>query len=122
MKLLSLYYCCFDYCLHEVELLKTGAFSFPLDLEFAEAPQQASVLLISGFLCEKNKILIQNVYEQMPPQKSVVALGNCAINRGIIQKSYVTSYRASDLVPVNVFVAGCPPSPEDILQGLKLLL
>jgi NADH:ubiquinone oxidoreductase subunit B-like Fe-S oxidoreductase len=118
---IPLYLCCFGCCQSETELLPlyNGWHGFEFDI--VPSASQAVVLVVSGFLTEKNKTTLREIYKQMPKQKYVVALGACALNGGLFRNSFVPHYAIEDILPVDVFVRGCPPSPEDIIDSLRLL-
>ncbi len=81
-------------------------------------PKHADILLITGSVNDQNKEVLQNIYNQMPDPKVVVALGICATSGGIFQECY-NIYRGVDkLIPVDVYVPGCAVRPEAIIDGV----
>ncbi|GHS93394.1 hypothetical protein AGMMS49949_06600 [Alphaproteobacteria bacterium] len=121
MTFFPVYSCCFGCCFHEVELLPLHDTGRDFKIELVSHPSLASVLLVSGFLSHKNKKVLRSVHAQMPSQKSVIALGACSLSGGLFQTSAVPFYRAEDIVPIDVFVVGCPPSADRILAGFLFL-
>jgi len=85
------------------------------------AMRQSDVLLIEGQVAEKMARVVRRVYDQMPDPKYVIATGNCAISGGFYYDSYSMTMGVDRIVPVDVFVPGCPPRPEDWIDGLRLL-
>ncbi|MCX8193470.1 MAG: NADH-quinone oxidoreductase subunit NuoB [Nitrososphaeria archaeon] len=84
--------------------------------------RQSDVLLIEGTVCSKMAQRVRMIYDQMPSPKWVVAMGACAISGGLYAKdSYNVLQGISDIIPVDVYVPGCPPRPETLFQGLLLL-
>ena len=82
--------------------------------------RHSDVLLIVGIISRKMAKRIKTLYEQMPDPKYVVAMGICSINKGPFYDSPFV-VRADEIVPVDVYVPGCPPRPEAMLQGLLML-
>jgi NADH-quinone oxidoreductase subunit B len=83
-------------------------------------PQQADVLLVSGRISLKMAPVIKRVYERIPAPKWVVALGACACSGGIFD-TYSVVQGVDRFIPVDVYVPGCPPRPEDIIDAIQLL-
>jgi len=84
--------------------------------------RQSDVLIVEGTVTSKMAQRVRIIYDQMPDPKWVVAMGACAISGGLYAKdSYNVLQGVDDIVPVDVYVPGCPPRPETLLQGLLLL-
>jgi Ni,Fe-hydrogenase III small subunit len=83
-------------------------------------PRKADILLVSGPVSDAMRLPLQKAYEAMPTPKRVVAIGACAIFGGVFGPSFAAAGGASDIVPVDVIVPGCPPPPLAILHGLLL--
>jgi NADH-quinone oxidoreductase subunit B len=83
-------------------------------------PNQADLLIINGFVSEKAEPHLRALYDSMKNPKFVLAVGACASSGGIFapERSYAVRKIVSNIVPVDVFVPGCPPRPEAIMDGL----
>ncbi len=82
--------------------------------------RQTDVILVSGIITRKMAKRIKVIYEQMPEPKYVIALGDCAISKGVFYDSYST-LAIDEVVPVDIYVPGCPPRPEAWLEGILIL-
>jgi Ni,Fe-hydrogenase III small subunit len=91
-------------------------------LRFVASPRHADVLLVTGPITKNMRNALERTYEAMPHPKWVVAAGDCALNGGCFAGSYAVVGAASQIVPVDLVVHGCPPSPAQILQALILLM
>ena len=87
-------------------------------LRGAATPRQADVLLISGYLAVKTLKRVIRTYEQMQAPKYVIGFGSCTINGGMYWDSYNTVKRLDDYLPVDVFINGCMPRPEGVIDGI----
>lgn len=85
-------------------------------------PRQADVLLITGYLSVKTLRRVIYTYEQMQEPKYIVAFGSCTINGGIYYDSYATINRLDNYIPVDLYVAGCMPRPEAIMNAFQGLM
>lgn len=81
-------------------------------------PKHADILVVTGTVNEKNKHVLKSVYDQMPEPKVVVAVGICAASGGIFRDCYNVLGGIDKVVPVDVYVPGCPAKPEAIIDGL----
>ncbi len=81
-------------------------------------PKHADVLVVTGSVNHRNARVLRNVYDQMPDPKVVVALGVCTSSGGIFAGCYNVFGGVEKVLPVDVFVPGCPPRPEAILDGI----
>ncbi|MCL1839261.1 MAG: NADH-quinone oxidoreductase subunit NuoB [Propionibacteriaceae bacterium] len=81
-------------------------------------PKHADILLITGSINEQNVSVVQQLYEQMPHPKAVVAVGACACTGGIFKECYNVLGGAQAAIPVDIFVAGCAARPEAIIDGV----
>ena len=84
--------------------------------------KHADVLLVTGSVNRKCIPRIERVYEQMPRPRLVVAIGECALSRGIFIQSYNCPVPLDNIIPVDVYIPGCPPKPEAIIAGLMKLI
>lgn len=89
-----------------------------LGIKFVASPRHADMLLVTGPVSKHMEIALKRTYEATPEPKLVVAIGECACNGGIFGQSYASCGRVSNIIPVDVIVPGCPPSPTAILQGV----
>jgi NADH-quinone oxidoreductase subunit B len=83
--------------------------------------RQCDLLWITGLVTERMAKRIKMVYDQMPEPKYVVAFGACAISGGLFYDSYNVVKGVDKVVPVDVYVPGCPPRPEAMIQGIMLI-
>jgi NADH-quinone oxidoreductase B subunit len=86
------------------------------------SPRHADVLVVTGVVTKQCKARLKMIYQQMPSPKFVVAVGACACSGGIFQGCYNVSGRLDKIIPVDVYIPGCPPKPEAIVQGVAKLL
>lgn len=81
-------------------------------------PKQADIMVVTGSVNHKNIDVLKNIYNQMPDPKAVVAVGACACTGGIFHDCYNVIGGADEVIPVDVYVPGCCPKPETIIDGL----
>lgn len=86
------------------------------------SPRHADVLIVTGVVTKQCAPRLKTIYEQMPSPKFVVAIGACACSGGVFKDCYGVYKRLDEVIPVDVYVPGCPPKPEAILQGVVKLL
>ncbi len=91
-------------------------------LRFVASPRHADVLLVTGPVTKNMREALLRTYNATPDPKWVVAVGGCARDGGIFKGSYACMGGVSDVVPVDLHIAGCPPSPTELLKGLLALL
>ncbi|RPJ58479.1 MAG: NADH-quinone oxidoreductase subunit B [Acidobacteria bacterium] len=107
-----------------IEMMATGASRFDIDRFgsglFRPSPRQADLIIVSGTVTLKMAEAIQKLYDQMPGPKWVVAMGACASVGGPFD-TYATLQGVDKIVPVDVYIPGCPPRPEALLYGLMRL-
>ncbi len=81
-------------------------------------PKHADLLLVTGTVNHRNKKVLVNLAEQMPEPKIVVALGSCGLSGGVFREAYNVIGGVDKIIPVDVYVPGCPPKPEAIIDGV----
>lgn len=91
-------------------------------LSITASPRHADVLLVTGPVTVHMRAALLAAYEAMPEPRIVAALGNCALGRGIIATADSLAGPLEDLLAVSVRIAGCPPTPQQIIDGLEPLL
>ncbi len=85
-------------------------------------PKHADVLLVTGTVNHRNRHVLRQLYDQMPGPKAVVSIGACNLSGGVFKDSYNILNGAQNVIPVDVFVPGCPPKPEAIIDGVVAAL
>ena len=91
-------------------------------IHFVASPRHADLLLVTGPVTRNMEVPLRKTYEATPAPKLVVAVGDCARTCGVFKGSYAVAGSVDQIVPVDVFVAGCPPEPADILRGILAAL
>jgi len=91
-------------------------------LRFVASPRHADVLMVTGPVTKNMREALQRTYDATPDPKWVIAVGRCAADGGVFAGSYAVVGGVKDVVPVDLHVAGCPPSPTDLLRALLALL
>ena len=89
-----------------------------LGIKFVASPRHADLLLVTGPVSRNMETALKRTWEATPDPKLVVAIGDCGCSGGIFGESYASCGRVSNVVPVDVAVPGCPPTPVAILQGI----
>jgi Ni,Fe-hydrogenase III small subunit len=89
-----------------------------LGIKFVASPRHADMLLVTGPVSRHMETALKRTYDATPEPKLVVAIGDCGCTGGIFGESYASCGRVSNVIPVDVAVAGCPPTPLAIMQGI----
>lgn len=84
------------------------------------SPRQADLMIVAGRVTRKMAPVLRQLYDQMPDPKWVIAMGDCASCGGVFN-NYATVQGVDEVVPVDVFIAGCPPRPEALMHGIITL-
>lgn len=87
-------------------------------MHFVASPRHADLLLVTGPVTRNMEIPLRRTYEATPAPRVVVAVGDCARTCGVFRGSYAVAGPVDRVVPVDVYVSGCPPEPADILRGI----
>lgn len=93
-----------------------------LGIDFVASPRHADVLLVSGPVSRQMELALKKTYLATPEPKRVVACGDCAVNGGIYRGSYAVTDGVANVIPVDAFIPGCPPTPSAILLGIAQLM
>jgi len=107
-----------------VEMMQTGASRFDLDrfgIIFRPSPRQSDLMIVAGTLTNKMASALRKVYDQMPSPKWVISMGSCANGGGYYYYSYSVVRGCDRIIPVDVYVPGCPPTPEALIYGILKL-
>jgi NADH-quinone oxidoreductase subunit B len=110
-----------------IEMMCTGGSRYDLSRFGAEvfrpSPRQSDVMIVAGTVNKKLELAVKTLYDQMPEPKWVIAMGNCAISGGPfkVKGNYNVIEGVDKLFPVDVYIPGCPPRPEALLEGIMTL-
>jgi len=110
-----------------IEMMCTGGSRFDISRFGAEvfrpSPRQSDVMIVAGTITRKMEPAVKTLYDQMPEPKWVIAMGNCAISGGPFKckNNYNVVEGADQFLPVDVYIPGCPPRPEALLEGIMTL-
>merc|ERR1711881_494180 len=107
-----------------VEMMHAGASRYDLDrfgTVFRPSPRQSDVMIVTWTLCNKMAPALRRVYDQMPDPKWVISMGSCANGGGYYHYSYSVVRGCDRVVPVDIYVPGCPPTAEALLYGVLQL-
>ncbi len=86
------------------------------------SPRHSDVLVLTGPITQQIRDRVTRIYNQMPSPKLVVAVGSCPISGGVYKGCYNVFEGADSIVPINIYVPGCPPKPEAIINGIVMAL
>ena len=89
-----------------------------LGIKFAASPRHADLLLVTGPVAKNMEVALKRAYDATPEPRLVVAVGDCGCNGGIFGESYASCGRVANVIPVDVAVPGCPPTPLQLMQAV----
>ena len=89
-----------------------------LGIKIVASPRHADLLLVTGPVSRNMELALRRTYDATPDPKLVVAIGDCGCSGGVFGESYASCGRVSNVIPVDVAVPGCPPTPTALLQGI----
>lgn len=107
-----------------VEMMHASAARYDLDqfgTFYRPSPRQSDLMIVAGTLCNKMAPALRKVYDQMPEPKWVISMGSCANGGGYYHYSYSVVRGCDRIVPVDVYVPGCPPTAEALIYGILQL-
>ena len=106
-------------CELEIHMLGNPYYNIEgLGIKFVASPRHADLLLVTGPVARNMEIALRRTYDATPDPKLVVAIGDCGCSGGIFGESYASRGRVANVIPVDVAVPGCPPTPAALLQGI----
>ncbi len=107
-----------------IEMMAASASRFDLarfgSEVFRASPRQADLMIVSGRVCQKMAPVVRQIYDQMPEPKWVIAMGACASSGGVFN-NYAVIQGVDKIIPVDVYVPGCPPRPESLIDAVMKL-
>ena len=106
-------------CELEIHMLANPYYNLEaLGMKFVASPRHADMLLVTGPVSRNMELALRRTYDATPEPKLVVAVGDCGCTGGIFGESYASCGRVANVIPVDVAVPGCPPTPIALLQGI----
>ncbi|MBL8414293.1 MAG: formate hydrogenlyase [Propionivibrio sp.] len=89
-----------------------------IGIKFAASPRHADLLLVTGPVAKNMEVAVKRAYDATPEPRLVVAVGDCGCTGGIFGESYASCGRVANVIPVDVSIPGCPPTPLQLIQGI----
>ncbi|HVP07821.1 MAG TPA: NADH-quinone oxidoreductase subunit B family protein [Candidatus Acidoferrum sp.] len=121
----SLWYLLFGTACCAIELMATGASRYDFDrlgMIFRASPRQSDLIIAAGTITKKMAPRLRKLYDQMAEPRYVIAMGGCTVKGGpFYYDSYAVEKGIDHIVPVDVYIPGCPPRPESLLEGCLTL-
>lgn len=110
-------------CEQEVHALNNPYYNLEgLGIKFVASPRHADLLMVTGNVTSHMLTGLKRTYDAIPAPKLVIAIGDCACSGGLFNDSYACCGKVSNIIPVDVVVSGCPPTPTAILQGILTVI
>src|SRR6266550_2192493 len=91
-------------------------------IHFVASPRHADMLLVTGPVSRNMELALRKTYDAMPAPRLVVAVGACGVSGGIFGQSYASVGGVDKVIPVDVYIPGCPPNPHALLHGIRLAI
>ncbi|MCW5828883.1 MAG: NADH-quinone oxidoreductase subunit NuoB [Deltaproteobacteria bacterium] len=120
----SMWYMLFGLACCAIELMQTGGPRADLDrfgAVFRASPRQSDLIIVAGTLTYKMASRVKILYDQMPEPKYVISMGSCSNCGGLFEQGYSVCKGVDKIIPVDVYVPGCPPRPEALTEGVMKL-
>jgi Ni,Fe-hydrogenase III small subunit len=106
-------------CELEIHMLNNPYYNLEgLGIKFVASPRHADMLLVTGPVSRNMETALRRTYDAVPDPKLVVAVGDCGCTGGVFGESYASCGRVANVIPVDVAVPGCPPTPTALMQGI----
>ncbi len=107
-------------CELEIQALNNPYYNLEgIGIKFVASPRHADLLLVTGPVSAHMEAALRRTYDAVPAPKRVVAVGECGCNGGVFGESYACRGRVANVIPVDVEVGGCPPTPVDLLRAIR---